>query len=97
MSVARDREPVATKDIVDIINMFPGGSLVSIEWISRQEHFDPDMRGIELDEPEAAVLLDPIPEMAFTSFEGRWVVPFQCVHQGRVCVTTSFRLKRLDN
>ena len=97
MRVVHDKGPAAIKDISDIVKLFPNGSLVSIEWISHQEHFDPDMRGIELDEPEAAVLLDPIPEMAFTSFEGRWVVPFQCVHQGRVCVTTSFRLKLLNN
>lgn len=80
----------AKREIEKITAQFPPGSLVMIEWWGEAPYEANDRDGWELDEPEPAVVVRMLPELAFHSYGGPWVVPFECLYGGRLRVSTTF-------
>ena len=85
--------PHEIKAIERVMAQFPPGSLVTIQWVSLGLGYDEEEQGMELANPEPALLLRHFPEHAFMSNPKGWVVPFECVHHGTVRVSTTFAAK----
>jgi hypothetical protein len=79
----------ARREIQQITGQFPPGSLVMIEWVG-EAPYNSDEHGYELEAPEPAVVVRMLPELAFHSYSGPWVVPFECLHGGALRVSTTF-------
>jgi len=81
----------AQREIKKITAQFPPGSLVMIEWwgIAPYDN-DENVEGWELDEGEPALVVRMLPELAFQSYGGPWVVPFECLYAGGLRVSTTF-------
>jgi len=84
------------KAVADVVANFPHGSLALICWVTSATHYDPRDRGTELDAPEVAIMLEPLPDDAFQSYQGKWVVPFKCMFRGDVCITTTFSCTKVE-
>lgn len=84
------RENESDAALQRLMRRFPPGSLVTIQWSSTGQDYDPDEHGMELDDPEPALLLKSLPEHAFMSLCKGWVIPFECVHKGTVRVSTTY-------
>ena len=82
--------PAEQRAIERVMEQFPTGSLVTIQWMSQGAGYDEEEGGIELEDPEPALLLKHLPEHAFLSPLKGWVVPFECVYKGTVRVSTTY-------
>lgn len=77
-------------------NFLPG-SLVTIEWVSEGHVYDPQDHGYELDAPEPALVVRLIPKETFRSYEGRDVIPFECLHRGSLRASTTYASQLLGS
>lgn len=84
-----------------LMRKFPVGSLVTVEWLCHGPVYNPSDEGWELPRPSLAVVLRHLPEHAFLSSQAavdlrgrrrgsRWVLPFECLHRGELCISTTF-------
>ena len=82
-------------DMSDLMEEFPTGALVAIEWVGSLDVDINEDEGEELGMPEPAIVLGHMPELSFRSHEGISVLPFECLHRGTIRSSTTYACKRL--
>jgi hypothetical protein len=82
-------------DMSELMEEFPVGTLVAIEWVGGLDVDIDEGPGEELGAPEPAIVLGHMPELSFRSAEGISVLPFECLHRGAIRSSTTYACKRL--
>ena len=96
-ALSRPQTPAEVNSVQRVMDQFPPGSLVTIQWISTTGTYDEEEHGIELDTPEPAIVLRHVPEHAFMSVPKGWVIPFECIYQGSLRLSTTYAAEVLEH